>query len=153
MTQQRLVKSDMERGQVGMFFVVLVPAIIACFFLVADVGRYLVMRSQARSMADMSALAGAGALNLRSAGESGSFVLQPDWAMTRANSVFAENLRLVTHDWASYKMGGMFVDGKTIQVTVNATCETVFGGLFGVSGYSVSVTAVGRAASGITGER
>ena len=153
MTRRLLIKGAPEQGQVGMFFVILVPVIVACFFLVVDVGRFLVMRSQARSMADMSALAGAGALNLRAAGESGSFVLQPEWAMTRASNVFAASVGAVTHDWASYTMGGMAVDGKMIWVTVNASCESIFGGLFGVGGYSTSVTAVGRAASGITGER
>jgi len=64
-----------EKGQASLVFIASLVIIMACFALLVDGGRYLVMRNRARMMADASALSGASVLDVQKAGE-GTFVLQ-----------------------------------------------------------------------------
>ena len=71
---------ESERGQSILAFVNLFPIFIVALFVVTDIGRYLYLKNQVRIAADSAALAAAGALDMRQAGQDGVFALNEGWA-------------------------------------------------------------------------
>ncbi len=142
-----------EKGQAVILVLGLMAMLLVGLTLSFDFGRFFLLRSRVRTIADTAALAGAGALDIqRSAG--GDFVLNDNWAQARALEVYQKSLALNPKDsWMTISLGGISVNGRTVNVTVNGTCPPVWGGFFGIGAFSTSVTADARAAVGITRER
>ena len=144
-----------EKGQASLVFVASLVIILAAFALVIDGGRYLVMRSRARMMADASALSGASAIAVDEA-QQGNFILDPggvydpDSAMGKAVDVFKRN-KSDAPDWTNYQID-VRVAGNEIWVTVTGQFSPVYGSGLGLT-YSTSVTSSARAAVGISHER
>lgn len=148
--------SKHEKGQASLVFIASLVIIMACFALLVDGGRYLVMRNRARMMADASALSGASALDIQKAGE-GKFVLQsggdsvPGSAKYIATSIFNTN-NGDSPDWADYTLDTVRVSGNEIWVTITGRSTPLFGSNWGIN-YSSTITASARAAVGISTER
>jgi hypothetical protein len=144
-----------EKGQASLVFVASMVIILAAFALVIDGGRYLVMRSRARMMADASALSGAGVLDVEEA-QIGNFVLEmggagvPITARERAIDIFNAN-KADSPEWTNYQID-VRVAGNQIWVTVTGQFSPVYGSGLGLT-YSTSVTSSARAAVGISHER
>jgi uncharacterized membrane protein len=148
--------SKNENGQASLVFIASLVIIMACFALLVDGGRYLVMRNRARMMADASALSGASALDIQKAGE-GNFVLQsggdgvPGSARYVATKIFNDN-NGESPGWADYTLDSVRVNGNQIWVTITGRSTPVFGSNWGIN-YSTTITASARAAVGISTER
>ncbi len=142
-----------ERGQAVVLVLGMMAMLLLALTLSFDFGRFFLLRSRVRTIADTAALAGAGALDIqRSAG--GNFIVNTTWAGSRALEVYQKSLALNPKDtWMTISLGGISVNGRTVTVTVNGTCPSVWGGFFGIGAFSTSVTANARAAVGITRER
>lgn len=144
-----------EKGQTSLVFVASLVIILSAFALVIDGGRYMVMRSRARMMADASALSGAGVLDLEEA-KKGNFVLEtggegvPVTATEKAIDIFNTN-KEDAPDWTNYQIE-VRVYGNEIWVTVTGQVSPVYGSGLGLT-YSTSVTSSARAAVGISHER
>jgi hypothetical protein len=146
--------SKNERGQASLVFIASLVIIMACFALLVDGGRYLVMRNRARMMADASALSGASALDPEKAGE-GTFVLQSGFDETSARGIatdiFNDN-NGESPEWATYNLDSVRISGNEIWVTITGSSAPLFGSNWGIS-YSTTITASARAAVGISTER
>ncbi len=142
-----------ERGQAVVLVLGMMAMLLLALTLAFDFGRFFLLRSRVRTIADTAALAGAGALDIqRSAG--GSFAVNTNWAQARALEVYQKSLALNPKDtWMTISLGGISVNGRVVTVTVNGTCASVWGGFFGIGAFSTSVTSDARAAVGITRER
>jgi uncharacterized membrane protein len=142
-----------EKGQAVILVLGMIAMLLLALTLSFDFGRFFLLRSRVRTIADTAALAGAGALDIqRSAG--GNFVMNTNWAQTRALEVYQKTLMLNPKDsWMTISLGGISVNGRSVTVTVNGSCASVWGGFFGIGSFSTSVTADARAAVGITRER
>jgi len=144
-----------EKGQASLVFVASLVIILAAFALAIDGGRYLIMRSRARMMADASALSGAGVLDLEEA-QKGHFVLEaggegvPVTAKEKAVDIFNAN-KEAGPKWTRYQID-VRVAGNEIWVTVTGQVSPVYGSGLGLS-YTTSVTSSARAAVGISHER
>jgi uncharacterized membrane protein len=144
-----------EKGQASLVFVASMVIILAAFALVIDGGRFLVMRSRARMMADASAISGAGAIDVDEV-QQGNFVLEPggaedvDSAIGKAVEVFKIN-KADAPEWTNYQIEA-HVSGNQIWVTVTGQFSPVYGSGLGLT-YSTSVTSSARAAVGISHER
>jgi hypothetical protein len=141
---------DKERGQTSLVFVVSLVIIIGAFALLVDGGRYLVMRNRARMMADASALAGAGMLDVEQA-QQGNFVLEPDLAKIKAKEVFILN-KEESPEWAGFRFEEVRVQKNEIWVTITGGAAPLFGSLRGLH-YTTTIVSSARAASGISSER
>ncbi len=143
-----------ERGQALPGFVVLIPVFILSLFIVLDLGRYQIMRNQVRIAADSTALAAAGALDAKQAGQ-GNFVINENWARQRAVDSFQELSAHLDEPWMTLTLLAVEVEGAEVLVRVNGTASTVFGGfpLIGVSGFSAVAESRARAATGVDEER
>ncbi|HDN04995.1 MAG TPA: hypothetical protein ENF27_03565 [Chloroflexi bacterium] len=143
-----------EKGQASLVFIASLVIIMACFALLVDGGRYLVMRNRARMMADASALSGASVLDVQKAGE-GTFVLQSgfdeDSARGMATKIFNAN-NDESPEWADYTLDSVRVSGNEIWVTITGRSAPLFGSNWGIN-YSTTITASARAAVGISTER
>ena len=139
-----------EKGQASLVFIASLVIIMAAFTLLVDGGRYLVMRNQARMMADASALSGAGLLDIEKAQE-GNFVLDVSKAREYAGTIFNDNYE-DKPDWADYQLQEVRIAGNEIWVTVTGTSTPLFGSNLGLN-YSVTIVSSARAASGISSER
>jgi len=143
-----------EKGQASLVFIASLVIIMACFALLVDGGRYLVMRNRARMMADASALSGASVLDVQKAGE-GTFVLQSgsgeDTARGIATDIFNDN-NDESPEWATYTLDSVRVSGNEIWVTITGRSAPLFGSNWGIN-YSTTITASARAAVGISTER
>ena len=122
-----------ESGQIVVAFVVLIPVFILALFIVLDLGRYQIMRNQIRIAADSAALAAAGSLDIREAAR-GNFVLNESWAQQRASEAVMAM--------------------QEVEVRVNGTASTIFGGfpLIGIRGLNASVVSSARSATGVNTE-
>jgi len=146
--------SKKESGQASLVFIASLVIIMACFALLVDGGRYLVMRNRARMMADASALSGASALDIQKAGE-GNFILQSGSgegsARGIATDIFNDN-NDESPEWADYTLDSVRVSGNQIWVTITGRSTPLFGSNWGIN-YSTTITASARAAVGISTER
>ena len=144
---------ESERGQSILAFVVLFPIFIVALFVVMDIGRYLYLKNQVRIAADSAALAAAGALDMRQAGQNGVFVLNEDWASERANGAIAEMVGQVEEDnWLEYRVASVMVNGPEVTVIVDGNGSSIFGGYLGISGFNARAVAHARAAVGVNTE-
>lgn len=149
-----------EKGQASLVFVASMVIILAAFALVIDGGRYLVMRSRARMMADASALSGASVIDIDEIQMTGNLVLETTGkdnngnsvitAQEKAESIFAAN-KADSPEWTNYQID-VRVAGNEIWVTVTGQFSPVYGSGLGLT-YSTSVTSSARAAVGISHER
>ena len=147
--------STHERGQTSLVFVASLVIILGAFALLVDGGRYLVMRSQARMMADASALSGASIIDIEEA-KKGNFILEtggegdPVTASEKAVEIFKKN-KEDAPQWTLYQID-VRVHENEIWVKITGHFSPVFGSGLGLS-YSTSVTSSARAAVGISEER
>jgi len=133
-------------------FVVLFPIFIVALFIVTDLGRYLYLKNQVRIAADSAALAAAGALDMKEAGQ-GNFVLNETLADTRARRALTEMSSQISEDsWMQYRISTIIVDGREVTVIVEGTGPAIFGGYLGIDGFSARSVAHARAAVGVESE-
>jgi len=143
-----------ERAQVVVAFVVLIPILIMALFISLDLGRYQIMRNQARITADSAASAGAGALDLSEATK-GNFVLNEAWAQQRASDVVtAMQGRIAEDNWMTISLASVQVNGAEVEVRINGTASTIFGSfpILGIGGFDTSVVSKASAATGVDTE-
>ena len=141
-----------ERGQIIFPILGLFIVLILALTLVIDFGRFFLLRSRVRTIADTAALAGAGALDIRQS-TTGDFTVNTMWARERTQEVYQQTLSLNPKDaWMSINLESVVVNGQMVTVTVSGTCEAIWGGLFGINNFSTSVISSARAAVGITTE-
>jgi uncharacterized membrane protein len=138
-----------EKGQVALVFIASMVIIIAAMALLIDGGRYLVMRNQARMMADAAAISGAGILNVREAG-SGNFILDDIAAELAASNNFELN-DVDSPEYADFSLDDVNVQGNRIWVTVTGRSTPLFGAQWGLN-YSATIVSSARAGTGITSE-
>ena len=141
-----------ESGQVALVFIASMVIIIGAMALLIDGGRYLVMRSRTRMLADAAAITGVGVLDVVEAGH-GNFVLDPreiGGARDAVKDNFAKNLE-DSPDYADFSLDSVQVQGNQIRVTVTGSSAPLFGSQWGLK-YSATVTSSARAGSGISGE-
>ncbi len=142
-----------EKGQAVILVLGLMAMLLVGLTLSFDFGRFFLLRSRMRTIADTAALAGAGALDIQHSA-SGDFAVNTTWAQARALEVYQKSLALNPKDsWMMISLGGSAVNGRKVTVIVNGTCPSAWGGFFGIGAFSTSVTADARAAVGITRER
>jgi hypothetical protein len=147
------IASKNEKGQASLVFIASLVIIMACFALLVDGGRYLVMRNRARMMADASALSGASALDIQKAYE-GNFVLQSGGDEGSARGIATDIFNANDSDspeWANFTLEEVRVSGNQIWVTVSGSSAPLFGSNWGIN-YSTTITASARAAVGISTE-
>ena len=62
--------------------------------------------------------------------------------------------RITDDDWMSISLVSVRVSGSEVEVQVNGTASTIFGGtpLVGISGFNASVVSRARAATGVESE-
>jgi uncharacterized protein (UPF0333 family) len=143
---------ESERGQALLAFIVLFPVFIVALFVVTDLGRYLYLKNQVRIAADSAALAAAGALDMRRAGNE-VFILNETWAETRAREALVEMSEEISEDgWMRYWVSSIMVDGLEVTIIVDGTASSIFGGYLGISGFSARATSHARAAVGVNSE-
>jgi Flp pilus assembly protein TadG len=134
-------------------FVVLFPVFIVCLFIVTDLGRLLALKNQVRIAADSAALAAAGALDMKEAGNNQNFVLNEYWATIRANdAIITLQARDPDDDWMTYGLSAIDVDGPKVTVIVVGTGETLFGGYLGYNTLSANAISHARVAVGVDSE-
>jgi Flp pilus assembly protein TadG len=134
-------------------FVVLFPVFIICLFIVTDLGRLLALKNQVRIAADSAALAAAGALDMKEAGNNQNFVLSEYWATIRANDAITTlQTRDPDDDWMTYGLAAIDVDGSKVTVIVMGTGETLFGGYLGYNTLSANAISHARVAVGVNSE-
>jgi hypothetical protein len=129
----------------------LIPLFLLAMAITVDLGNFLIMRSQAWTLADAASLSGAGGLDVQQAGQH-NFVLNPYWAYVRASdsyaATYAANRDRLKN--MSFSLAGIEVKGATITVTVTGSVTNQFTpGLFGIGSYSTVVRSTARAATGI----
>lgn len=143
-----------EKGQASLVFLASLVIIMACFALLVDGGRYLVMRNRARMMADASAYSGAGVLDMDEA-HLGNFVLKQgvsdDTAKVKAVDIFKKN-NADSPEYTEFTLDEVRVQGNQIWVTITGRSRPLFGSNWGLN-YSTTITASARAAVGISSER
>jgi len=138
-----------EKGQVALVFIASMVIVIAAMALLIDGGRYLVMRTQARMMADAAAISGAGIINVQEAGN-GKFILDDRGADTAATANFALNLD-DSPEYADFSLDDVRVSGNQIWVTVTGRSTPLFGAQWGLN-YTATVVSSARAGTGISSE-
>ncbi len=142
-------KNKSESGQVALVFIASLVIIIGAMALLIDGGRYLVMRSRTRMLADAAAITGAGVLDVVQAGQ-GNFILDDVEARKTAIANFDINLD-DSPDYADFSIDSVQVLGNQIRVTVTGTSAPLFGARWGLN-YSATVVSAARAGTGISGE-
>jgi uncharacterized membrane protein len=142
-----------QKGQIVLAFVVLFPVFIVCLFIVTDLGRLLALKNQVRIAADAASLAAAGALDMKQAGLREVFVLNEDWAFTRANdAINTLQARDPDDDWMTYGISAIDVIDSRVTVIVTGTGETLFGGYLGYNTLSAHAISHARMAVGVDDE-
>ena len=134
---------DGERGQITVFVVVIMVALLAVAGLVYDGGRALAAKTTAIDIAQEAARAGAQQVNLAAFRATGQVVLDAAAAQAAAQAYLAGT---GTGDTAT-----VTVTGDTVTVAVSSVQPTVFLGLIGIRSLHVIGTATATAESGITG--
>jgi hypothetical protein len=146
--------AGLEVGQITLAFVVLLPLLVLALFIAVDLGRYQIMRNQARIAADSAALAAAGALDISKASY-GTFVLNRNWAESRAADAVASIQAMIAEDpWMHISLSSVEIRGSEVEVWVVGGAETIFGGfpLIGLDHFEASVLSSARAATGVEEE-
>ena len=138
-----------ESGQVALVFIASLVIVIGAMALLIDGGRYLVMRSRTRMLADAAAITGVGVLDVVEAGQ-GNFILNDIEARKAADNNFTKN-QVDSPDYADFSLDSVQVIGNQIRVTVTGTSAPLFGAQWGLN-YSATVVSFARAGSGISGE-
>ena len=123
-------RSDDERGSMAVEIVVLVPILVMFTLLVVAGGRYVSVR------ADIEAAA-------RDAARAASYARTPDEAQQAADTVASGSLESLS-DCRVERIGGNFVAGGIVSVTLNCHVTNSGLGLIGLSG-SLSLSATGSA--------
>ena len=132
-----------EQGQITVFAVVIMAALLAVAGLVYDGGRALAAKTTAIDVAQEAARAGAQQINLAVFRATGQVVLDGPAAQAAAQAYLAAT---GTGDTAT-----VTVTGDTVTVAVSSVQHTVFLGLIGIQALHVTGTATATAESGITG--
>ena len=139
-------------GQVILPLLGLLVILVIALTVAFDFGRFLLLRSRVRSIADTAALAGAGALDIQRS-TAGNFALNTSWAQERAEQVYHETLARNPRDrWMQISLLEIAVEGRTVRVTLSGSCQPVWGTYVGIPAFSTRVTSAARAAIGITQE-
>lgn len=138
-----------ESGQVALVFIASLVIVIGAMALLIDGGRYLVMRSRARMLADAAAITGVGVLDIVQAGQ-GNFILDNEEAWDAADENFIINVE-DSPDYADFSLDSVQVIGNQITVTVTGRSTPLFGSQWGLN-YSATVVSSARAGSGISSE-
>ncbi len=137
-----------EEGQSLLAFVVLFPVFLICLFMVTDIGRLLYLKNQVRIAADSSALAAAGAVDLRQTGGGSACQLNHAWAAARAGQVLAEMQSRIGEDaWMQIQLTRLEIHGCEASVVISGTGATLFGGYLGLDRFQAQ--ALARAAARI----
>jgi Flp pilus assembly protein TadG len=134
---------DGEQGQITVFVVVIMVALLAVAGLVYDGGRALAAKTTCIDIAQEAARAGAQQVNLATFRASGQVMLDASAAQAAAQAYLAGT---GTGDTAT-----VTVAGDTVTVAVSSGQPTVFLGLIGIRSLHVTGTATATAESGITG--
>ena len=134
---------DREQGQITVFAVVIMVALLAVAGLVYDGGRALAAKTTCIDIAQEAARAGAQQVNLAAFRATGQVVLDTAAAQAAAQAYLAGT---GTGDTAT-----VTVTGDTVTVAVSGVQPTVFLGLIGIRSLHVTGTATATAESGITG--
>jgi len=142
-------KKKEESGQVALVFIASLVIVIGAMALLIDGGRYLVMRSRARMLADAAAITGVGVLDIVQAGQ-GNFILDDKEAWVAADANFTINVG-DSPDYADFSLDLVQVIGNQITVTVTGRSTPLFGSQWGLN-YSATVVSSARAGSGISSE-
>ena len=151
------------KGQFYMSFLTMViPIFILMMIVVIDYSNFLNVRNMARALADSTALAAAGAVDMGGAdGKSGgtnkghSYTLDPSWARARAQQVFNQTLNA---DQPRYMRTGrteflmdIQIVGKEASVTITATYKPIWSNLLGAKPMTTVAISKATAATGIGG--
>ncbi len=151
------------KGQFYLAFLTMaVPVFLLMMVIVVDFGNFLTMRSMVRSLADSSALAAAGAVDMGGKdGSSGgtekgsSYTLNARWARARAEEVFRET---VNGNQPKYMSAGrtdftlsVSVSGKRATATVTGIYQPLWANLLGADPLQTTATSTAEAATGIGG--
>jgi Flp pilus assembly protein TadG len=132
-----------EQGQITVFVVVVMVALLAVAGLVYDGGQALAAKTTAIDIAQEAARAGAQQVNLASFRATGQVVLDAPAAQAAAQAYLAGT---GTGDTVTVS-----VTGDTVTVTVAHVQPTVFLGLIGIRALHVTGTATAAAESGVAG--
>lgn len=156
-------KENKIKGQFYMSFLTMViPVFILMMVVIIDYSNFLNVRNMARSLADSTALAAAGAVDMGGKdGKSGgtnkghSYTLDPSWARVRAEQVFNQTLnanqpRYMKSGRADFAMDIKIV-GKQATATITATYKPIWSNLLGAKPMVTVATSNAAAATGIGG--
>lgn len=136
------------KGQTAIAFMVMFPIFIAIMYVVVDFGRFMILQSQAKIYCDSMALSAVGAWDLGEFQDNYNVALNEEFAVHRAEQVLEQGQAAEEQDWmvftSSYAMSG---DQYTAIVT--GTAPTLFGTLFGKSGWTTSCESTGKIVVGI----
>jgi uncharacterized membrane protein len=142
-----------QKGQTIVAFLGFVPIFIVCLFIVADISRYFYLKNQVRIYADATALAAAGAMDMRQAADNQIFEINEVWGTVRANEVLTHMQGRISEDsWMNISIIGPVIRGRDVYVIVNGTGKTLFGGYIGIDEYSANALAHARLAVGVDQE-
>lgn len=125
------IRRQLERGEVSEMVVVVFLALILVIGLVVDGGAKMTASSEASSLAQQAARAGAQPLDALPT-EGGTAQLSADGAAAAAEEYLAG---------AGASGSVRVVDATTVEVTVTRTEDTVFLGLIGITTVSATRTA------------
>jgi Flp pilus assembly protein TadG len=148
-----LCKTDSQRGQSLLAFIILFPIFVICLFIVTDLGRLLYLKNQVRIAADSAALAAAGALDMTEAAEFENFIINPVWANKRATNTIIEMRSRIDEDaWMTYNITSLSINDNEVTVVVTGSGSTLFGGYLGIGEFSASAVSHARATVGVDRE-
>jgi Flp pilus assembly protein TadG len=137
------VPPDGERGALSLMIVVLFVGLIALAGIVVDGGAKLAAYENAEALAQEAARAGATSVDASNAYGSGSFVVNPDQAVSAADSYL---------NGAGYRTYSVSAIGsRAIEVSVTITEPTRFLSLIGVSSFTCTRSATASLVTGVTG--
>jgi Flp pilus assembly protein TadG len=129
-----------DRGSVTVFWLVLLPAMVATIGLTFDAARILAARREAFDQAQNAAVAGTQGLD-ETATRQGNTSLDPTLVATEVNDYLGLVGATGTHTSTA----------QTVTVTVTDTVDMEFLSMIGVGSKTVSGTATARAVRGVEG--
>jgi hypothetical protein len=136
-----------ERGALSLMIVILFVALIALAGIVVDGGAKLDAAENADALAQEAARAGA-ALDVSRAYGSGSFVVDPQRAVTAATGYLTAAR---SHGYRIRRFSVAMVGNNQISVTVTIIQPTTFLSVIGVNSFSCTGTAVASLVTGVAG--